>query len=67
MLPAVYEVRRKQLEHEQVDDTVSFQKRYVRYDFFKVNAFLVPNVWEVCTVKQQENEQVPDAVSIKKW
>ena len=27
MLPAVIEVRRKQLEHEQVDDTVSFPKK----------------------------------------
>ena len=44
MLPDVYEVRSKQQEHEQVTDTVSFQKKCVRYDFFDVNAFLVHNV-----------------------
>ena len=44
MLPDVYEVRSKQQEHEQVPDTVSFQKRYVRYDFLNVIGFLVPYV-----------------------
>ena len=45
MLPDVYEVRRKQQEQEQVTETVSVRKWYVRYDFFNANAFLVPTVW----------------------
>ena len=50
----MYEVRSKQQEHEQVPDTVSFWKWYVRYDFSNVNALLVHNVWEVCTVNNRK-------------